>query len=317
MTTPTLIDYNQYINNRTKKFIYVRDIKYTLKYYNLNTTGKKPELLKRLDNFFNNLKSKNKFNNQIITIQKYIRGYLIRKKFNDKDYFFRHSCTNNEDFYTFQSIDTISPLYFFSFKNNGFSYFFDIRSFEKLIKNKCTNPYNRAPIPQNAIDKFEKRYEIVKNDKNFKLFETPKLSEEQKYKNYVTEVFQKIDQTGSVAGGTNINWFQNLSQRQLIKLYKILEDIWMYRANLSYEQQKEIVPDGNIFKNQFNNLIKNRYALPKKIERQVEYIILSDIDKLVSSSPNIVHRSTGAYYVLTAFVEISPECAECMPWLIQ
>ena len=35
MTTPTLIDYNQYINNRTKKFIYVRDIKHTLKYYNL------------------------------------------------------------------------------------------------------------------------------------------------------------------------------------------------------------------------------------------------------------------------------------------
>ena len=67
----------------------------------------------------------------------------------------------------------------------------------------------------------------------------------------------------------------------------------------------------------YNNLIKNKYALPKKIERQVEYIVLSDIDKLVSSSPNIVHRSTGAYYVLTAFVEISPECAECMPWLIQ
>ena len=30
-----------------------------------------------------------------------------------------------------------------------------------------------------------------------------------------------------------------------------------------------------------------------------------------------IHQSTGAYYILIAFTEVSPECASEMPWLIQ
>ena len=45
-------------------------------------------------------------------------------------------------------------------------------------------------------------------------------------------------------------------------------------------------------------------------------LTLDEIDKLVSSSPSEVHRSTGCYYVLTALVEVSPECAQTMPWLV-
>ena len=41
------------------------------------------------------------------------------------------------------------------------------------------------------------------------------------------------------------------------------------------------------------------------------------MDKLISSSESKIHRSTGCYYVLIGLVEVSPECADQMPWLIQ
>lgn len=318
MSPPTLIDFHQFINNRSKDFIYVKDIKYTLKYYNLDCKGKKKELLDRLKTFFNKLNEKNvKYNSEIIIIQKYIRGYLARKKIKNKDYFFRHKCLNDEDFYTFESIESIDPLYFFSFSDSGFSYYFDIRSFHKLIKSNPINPYTREPIPNSAIEKFNLRYNEIKDNKNYSEFELPEVSEEQKFKNYVIEVFQKIDETDCVAGGTNTDWFYNLSQYNLLKFYKILEDIWFYRASLTYSQMREIVPQENMFKNDFNKLVKNKHFLSKSFKRKIEYIILKEMEKLVSSSPNPIHRSTGAYYVLTALVEVSVECAESMPWLIQ
>ena len=312
-----LIEYNQYIHNRNHKFMYVKDIKYTLKYYNLDPKGKKPELLQRLDEYYKKLNSYNKFNNEAITIQKYVKGYLVRKKLNNMDYYFRNRCTNKEDFYTFQSIDKIDPLYFFSYEDNGFNYFFDIRSFEKLLDNKHNNPYNREPIPKKSVEKFYNQLNNIKKSKYFKPFENEedKLTEEQKYNNYVTKIFQKIDSTNSIAGGTNINWFQNLSIFQLINFYKVLEDIWIHRANLTKQQQDAIVPGRNIFRTSINMFICNKYSKHRLLT--MKYMILGEMEKLVSSSPEECHRTTGAYYILIALVEASPQCSEAMPWLIQ
>ena len=91
----------------------------------------------------------------------------------------------------------------------------------------------------------------------------------------------------------------------------MLEDIWSYRAELTPSQQLEIVPTNNLF----IKSVKDIYLIFNKIKLQ--NIILDEIDILISSSSNEEHRITGGYYVLTALVEISIDCAECMPWLIQ
>ena len=49
-----LITYNDFINKRTNTFLYVRDIKHSLKHYNLENKGKKPILIERLNTFFKN-----------------------------------------------------------------------------------------------------------------------------------------------------------------------------------------------------------------------------------------------------------------------
>ena len=94
-------------------------------------------------------------------------------------------------------------------------------------------------------------------------------------------------------------------------LYKILEDIWNYRSELTLNKKKEIVPSNDMFKISIFTINK----LTQK--RKIQYCILYEMDKLVSSAVNIDDRITGAYFVLTALVEVSPQCMEALPWLIQ
>ena len=90
-----------------------------------------------------------------------------------------------------------------------------------------------------------------------------------------------------------------------------MEDIWNFRAQLTPDIKKKIVPDNNIFKLSVNMVY---HVFDKK---KLRYIILNEIDKLVSSGETEADRNLGALWVLTALTIVSPDCASTLPWLIQ
>ena len=102
------------------KLIYVEDIKLTLKTHNKTTIGKKAELIRRLDAVFSD-------NSEY-------RGPSFDRVVN---------ITNTEDFYTFQSIDEISP---------DTCTLWDIKTNEKLC----------YEVAQDDIDKIIPAYKEVK-----------------------------------------------------------------------------------------------------------------------------------------------------------
>ena len=98
------------------------------------------------------------------------------------------------------------------------------------------------------------------------------------------------------------------------------------------------VMNGNVQKNQLFNLKNNPNELI--IEHHREDVVkitgnypknnqvnladdpkfkrrLRKMEKLLFNTQSDVHRGTASYYILIAFVEISSECAQAMPWLIQ
>ena len=309
----TLDDYN----NNEKQFYYIKDIKKTLAKYKLNTVGKKKDLLERLYCFYNNLNSYNeeKQLKSIIYLQRLVKTNLHKKKIltQGKGILNKKLCRNHEDFYTLDSIFDIDDKYFFSYdEGDNNIYFFDIRSFSKLLKNDTKNPYTRKEIPQHAIDMFKMRLKYLKdNNIQIKEIEEPKLTKEQIFYNKVFSIFQKIDMLNVVAGGVDINWFLDLNIIQLKMYYKILEDIWNYRSQLTEQKKKEIVPGLDVFIYRVNDVYQ---IVSKKL---LQKIILNDVNKLVSASPNEDDRRTGAYFVLTALVEVSTPCMEALPWLVQ
>jgi len=310
----TLQLYNDNKLKRVKQFYYINDIKRALIKFNLNTKGKKKELENNLYSYFDYLNTFNKHLSKIVLLQKCIKKYVTKIKIKTQGIGIldKSKCKNQEDFYTLDSIYETEDKYFFSYEKYNHIYFFDIRSFKQLLKNDGLNPYNREKIPIHAIYSYNTRLKYCKKyNITLENIEEPKLSQEQIFNNNVLNVFQKIDMLNVTAGGTDHCWFTNLNLLELKILYKTLEDIWNYRAELSPNKKYDIVKNTNMF----SIYIKDIYNINNK--RKLQNIILSEMDKLISTSDNTDDKRTGAYFILTALVEISPKCMEALPWLIQ
>lgn len=324
MSIPKLISYDTFLINKTnrqkKNFFYVKDIKHTLNKLNILNTKqqkgmKKKELEEHLLNYFSSLHKYNKNIEQIVLIQKNVRNFLDKKNIGiyGEAILDRTKSHNDTDFYTFTPIVEIPKEYLFSYTDdNKFLYSFDIRSFFKLLETTKENPYNRETIPENVINSYKKRIDyIIKNNIYIEQFEEDTLTPDQIFNNRVFKIFQTIDLLNTTAGGTNPQWFHNLNIHQLKNYYKVLEDVWNYRAELSQEQKEEIVGNTTMFPVHVSKL----FNIHDK--RKIQNVILKEMEKLLFKPQSDMHRSTASYYILIAFVEISTECAQAMPWLIQ
>lgn len=273
----------------------------------------KQNLLSKIIELSNIYYLSNIHNTNIIKIQSIIRGFIIRNQ-----YIYQGECVlkrnisiNEEDFYTCDNIKKIPLIYFFSYKDiDNFYYSYDIRSFQKLLEYNMTNPYNRHPISDKIKNQYLNRLEYL-NKHNIQLIEEDNLSsmtEEQIFRDKVLNVFQKMNQLGHY---TDINWFFNLSLKQLKNWYKEAEDIFNYRANLTPQQKKQIIPDEKAFRKPVINIFHNTNI------KKVREIILNEIDRFISLGITKEDRYTGSLYVLTALTIVSQEVANSIPWLIQ
>jgi hypothetical protein len=310
----TLEEYNNNKLKSKKPFYYINDIKNTLKKYDIFKHGKKKELEFKLITFFEHLNIYSKYTTQISIIQQNIRHYLTKIKIKNQGIgiLYKSKCKNQEDFYTLDNLNDIDEKYFFSYESNNHIYYFDIRSFKKLLKLDGKNPYTREEIPKYAIHSFNNR--LLYCNKHNILLENdiePQLTEQQIFNNKTLDLFQKIDLLDVTAGGTNHTWFTNLNLLELKILYKTLEDIWNYRAELTHTKKHDIVKNNPMF----SISIKDVYNIKNK--RQLQYILLDEMNTLISTADSNDDRITGSYFILTALVEISPTCMNALPWLIQ
>lgn len=306
-----------------KIFLYKKQLQNSLEKLNIGykKTAKKEVLQELLFNNFSKLISYELPENidKINIVQQTVKKYLQKKKkeLYGPGYCDKSLCKNEEDIFSMESINDVEDIYFFSVKDSHNSiFFFDFRTFKKIVDKDGTNPYNREPFTSETMESYKKRLDYMNKNKISILFQEDidyfkKLTPEKKIHNKLVDIFGEIDKLNVIAGGTRIEWFSNLNTSELKKLYKVLEDIWNYRAELTQTQKLEIVPNAQMFINSVNYV----YNLHNKLH--IQNIILMEMEKLVSSSSSEHHRHTGAYYILIAMTEISLECAQELPWLVQ
>jgi len=252
-----------------------------------------------LDNQIN----KNRYNifkKQIILIQKTFRMWNIYR---------RNRSNNKEDCGTLDSIFTIPIEYYFDYKDSdGFVYAFDLRTFDLLNM----NPYNQKPLPEDekTKNKLCEKYEFLKKcDKKIK-YDSPKLSEEQKYDQNLIRIFQKYDMIGQY---TDTNWFNNLSLDELKKFYKSCFDMFDYRSQLSMDIRKKITKDGFMF----NRVINEVHYFRPKHKRILQMELLKEMERIVDEGEDREYKTLGINLVLSALVEVSYPAALALPHLVQ
>ena len=233
-------------------------------------------------------------------------NFLKGEGFKDK-----MKCNNDNDFFTYDSISDIDQKYFFSYKDNrNFIWFFDIRSFNKLIEMGQGNPYTREEIPQEVKDRANKlsqllnltnEEDIINNSNNVR------LSREQILKQKVIDIFSEMEQFGY---GCNIEWFLDLNTRKLKGLYRNLEDIWNYRLNLSYETKARISPPNGLA---FNIPVVEVNSIVNTL--QLQEIIINEVSKF-NNALTEDDKKLGFMYFLLGLGLVSRRCYEAHQWIM-
>ena len=309
-----VIPKNTDFNNILEINYNITQLKTIVKKYNLQIKGNKVDLKKSLYNYFY-------YNSFVIKIQKIHRKVLI------KNYIFLHGpgfynrslCTNDIDFCTLDKLNLIPFTQFFSFKDiNNFIYGYDILSFYNLYKknsNEIKNPFSTNIIPKSIIINmlnYIKYSKILGFNINLNYDIINDFNESKQLDMKILSLFQYIDNLGNY---TNTNWFTSLSKQELIVFFRELFDIWNYRANLTQEIKREIVPPiGNPFFNNLNINVNNvsnfNYMIIKKYLTNV-------IEIFITKGINDESKKMGCYYILSALTLVNNNAAEAMPWLYE
>lgn len=248
--------------------------------------------------YINNLKFYEKNVHKIKIIQALFRGKHERHKFKMK------KCNNTEDFYTYELIRDIPDKYFYSYKDlKDFVWGFDIRSFEKLISMHYPNPYTTEVIPDNIINDFQKKLLLIKKRASYEdLTDIIERDRGEIIKQRIVDLCLSIEQSGFPC---MVEWITLLNIRKLKELYKQLEDVWNYRAQLSNEIKCRIIPpNGRIFNIPVSEVLSIQNIF------EIQELILNEINKFTNTH-NESDKRLGYMYFIIGLSHVSRECYLC------
>jgi len=244
---------------------------------------------------------------KIINVQSIIRRYLSNNNIKrGLGYFLKDICKNNEDFYFMTTINEIENKYLFSYKDTHNNvWFFDIRSFKKLIEHKAENPYTREIIPNNIISNANYIIKILNKQKiDTNIEELLLTNKKDIIKQKCVDLASNISEHGYFC---DIQWILSLNLSKLKKLYRSLEDIWNYRAYLTTEVRSRIAPpDGKVYN------IRVRSVYDMNDSNDIIDLILTETNKF-NNAIEVSDKTLGYMYFLIGLSEISQECWESNP----
>jgi hypothetical protein len=116
----------------------------------------------------------------------------------------------------------------------------------------------------------------------------------------IIELFGEIDSLGNY---TQASWFSSLEKRDLARFFRCIHDIWMFRAQLSYETKR------NVCSILGNNPFQNVYLPGNYSDISFETMrisCLSVMENMVYSGIDVEYQRLGALYVLSALTMVSP-----------
>ena len=253
-----------------------------------------------------------------ITIQSAFRGWLVRKSnvLRGPGYKNVALCNNTEDIYLLESLTEIHPDDFFTMKDiDGFIYGFHIESVHKYVfgcrvngGGAITNPYNKSIITNDIVENIDNLYRLccIRGVRN-KIQNVLPTDQKFVFRNKVITVFQKMDDLNNY---TDINWFMNLTNLELIRLVYLIKDLFDYRMELSSVKKSRIVRMGTVF-------YKDSHHYKHVSFSHLRNEIIDELNRLVSEGETRDDRYLGSLIILSGLVELDENCAMAYPWLVQ
>ena len=273
----------------------------------------KQELFLLLVNKINSLKKYNEKDIQrIIQFQKRVKSKKNKSldKLRGKGFLDKELSNNECDFFTYESRNEIEDKYYFSYEDEkGFIWFFDIRSFNKLIEMQQPNPYTMIGIPETIIQIANKLTTLLNLTQSDELVDQKQqlITRKQMIKQKTIDLFSDIDNSGYYCQPI---WFLCLNLQLLKKLYRNLEDLWNYRLQITNEVKSRICPPNGLV---FTTRVSDVNNITSR--EDIRDLILNDIIKF-QNAVSLEDKKLGYIYFIIGLGSISKECWETHNWLM-
>jgi hypothetical protein len=252
----------------------------------------------------------------VLKIQKFWRRSAAYHRFRNQGPAVNHRSLsqNTTEVYTFDPLDTVPLVFFFSFADESKAIWsFDIRSLSHLLTegSETQNPYTRQTIHPVTLAKIHKRILWLRKRKYPILHQTGEdLTQEQIWNQKVLDIFFKMDALGYRA---SCRWFDNMVRDDHELFYTRLYRLWNHQLGLTNLEKEALLPGGTrIFKQTPEKVIVANHDL-KWWRRCNLNLIFQFITKGTTKS----QQGLGALYVLMAIVQVVPEAAEAYPWILE
>lgn len=126
----------------------------------------------------------------------------------------------------------------------------------------------------------------------------------------IQELFMEIDQLGNY---TQSSWFSDLTRRDYVRLYRIIYDIWNFRAQLSVEIKNKICPLFEPFVNIFARPIYHTDIS----HEEIQFACITIMENMIYSGVDDEYRKLGALHVLSGLTIVSSGARQSLPWLYE
>lgn len=121
-------------------------------------------------------------------------------------------------------------------------------------------------------------------------------------------LFMEIDQLGNYS---NYEWFDNLERRSYLRYFRILKDIWCYRAQIPINIKIKICPLWDPF------IMLSTDDLVDLTIDQLKSRCLCVMEDMVYTGVDVEFKTLGAFHVLSVLTVVSRDARLNMPWLYE
>lgn len=300
----------------------VAQLRETCAFHGLRRTGNKHELRARCYNYI-------RVASAVVVLQSAYRGHLHRRvaRLRGPGFIDRTACTNSTELASLCSVGDIPWYMYVGYKQGAITWGFDVETAARLVRDACgtpRNPYNRSCLPVAFTSRVS---EVRRLSKMLGYPDTvpddPPLSDGGQAPTAAAQrdpvlrchqLFAHLERsTGTLL---DERWLSALDERDLLKLYRELYDVWHHRAGLDRQARVDMVPPhGQPF-------VDMEWSALVAGGRAVAYEAMLTICERTSGArtvtgglPANADGPCGAHYVLVALALVSPAAGEALPWL--
>lgn len=185
---------------------------------------------------------------------------------------------------------------------------------ERVLPIKTTTKPSSARAPQNTSRARRNTGEVVPNTVNtynhIDMIEHIRNIRTRPFLERCRLLFMDIDQLGNY---TQYQWFTQLDRRGSMRFYRILKDIWTYRAQIPTSVKAKICP----LWDPFIMISSNSIVIAELSLDQIQNVCVSIMEDMVYTGVDTEYRTIGAFHVLSALTVVNSEARVNMPWLYE